>query len=236
MGRYWLFGLVIVGAIYSWVNPPRLQPIQSAPGTSRGQLGDRVYYEHGQTGPVMIVLHGGASSPLAMERLTGLSACPLRVIYPQGIGGNWNDGRTDPNSAAYRQRVDDLGFIQQLNSRFGPAYLLGFSNGALMAGHYAALHPRGLKGVICVRGALAQGEQPFSAAGLPVLLLQGPQDPLVPYDGGELWGNRGSVLGARESADVWRRAGAQVILEELPGRQHDWTPEITRRVARFLGI
>jgi polyhydroxybutyrate depolymerase len=236
MGRYWLFGLLIVGAIYSWVNPPRLPPRQPPPGTRRQQLGERVYYEHGQAGPVLIVLHGGASSPLAMEQLTGLSDCPLKVIYAQGVGGNWNDGRPDPNSAAARQRIDDVGFIQQLNSRLGPAYLLGFSNGALMAGHYAAHHPRELKGLICVRGGLVTGEELAAAQGLPVLLLQGPKDPLVPYNGGELWGNRGSVLGARQSAEAWRRAGAQVTLEDLPGSDHDWTPEITRRVAGFLRL
>lgn len=217
--------------------PPRVQPMAPLAGTTALEFQGRRYYQHGSdaTSPLLIVLHGGASSGLAMERLTGFSTqSNLRVIYPDGVGGNWNDGRADENSAAWRQGVDDLGFLRGLMASSRNVYLVGFSNGAIMAGRVAASRPDGMRGLVCVRGALTPDIRPTRATGLRVLLLEGPGDPLVPYAGGTLWGGRGSVLSARDSLQAWNQAGAQSTLEDLPGRSHDWTPAITERICSFV--
>ena len=36
------------------------------------------------------------------------------VAYPDGIGKNWNDGRTDGVSEAHEKHIDDVGFLRAL--------------------------------------------------------------------------------------------------------------------------
>ena len=93
-----------------------------------------------------------------MERVSGFSRLADRegftVAYPDGVGGNWNDGQPDENSAAWRQGVDDVAFLKAVVGSvgaFGKVYLVGYSNGAVMAGR-AAVESDGFAGLGCVRG------------------------------------------------------------------------------------
>src|SRR4030043_256365 len=63
------------------------------------------------------------------------------IVYPQGVGRHWNDGRKGANDRAHKENIDDVGFISLLIDRLvtewniNPAriYVTGISNGAGMS-------------------------------------------------------------------------------------------------------
>src|SRR5262245_12813252 len=70
--------------------------------------------------PLIFVLHGGGGSGANMELMTrqGFNRAADRdgaiVVYPDGVGRNWNDGRTGVRSKAMEENVDDVGFFRAL--------------------------------------------------------------------------------------------------------------------------
>ncbi|MGJ3230864.1 MAG: alpha/beta hydrolase family esterase [Oceanicaulis sp.] len=174
--------------------------------------------------PVVIGLHGGGSGDAAMaasvQRFHLIDAGePLLVVYPNGIGAEWNDGRGAAFKRTGDPEADDVGFlsalIDHLIAREGadPAriYLAGASNGAMMthragcelAGKLAALAP-----VIAPMPAnVAMRCDP--ARPTPILMILGEDDPWVPFHGGEvtpLGRPSGEVIPADETMALWAEA------------------------------
>jgi len=185
----------------------------------------RVYVPHQRGGPwpLLVVLHGGGGGGGGMEGLTrsGFDRIADRdglvVVYPDGIGHGWNDGRTDLKSEAVKRGVDDLGYLRALPGllaqRFpiDPArvYATGISNGGLMsyrlacdaADVYAAVAPVAAN----LSVELAPACRPPRP--VPVLIIDGTDDPIMPWDGGAvrvLWMTRGDVLSAPATFARWR--------------------------------
>jgi polyhydroxybutyrate depolymerase len=130
-------------------------------------------------------------------RLSGLSAEADRsgflVAYPDGIDGHWNDGRHVERYRAQREGVDDVGFlvalIDHLAGRYAVdrtrVYVTGASNGALMANRLACEHAERFAAIAPVIGSMARGvaEHCEPARTVPVLLINGTDDRLVPWNG-----------------------------------------------------
>ena len=97
--------------------------------------------------PLVIALHGGGGSGIGMVALTlgGFNVLSERerfiVVYPDGIGKNWNDGRGLLRYRAQRENIDDVGFISALIDHLAKkynidrkrVYITGMSNGAIMS-------------------------------------------------------------------------------------------------------
>jgi polyhydroxybutyrate depolymerase len=157
--------------------------------------------------PLLFVLHGGRGSGATMEQLTrgGFNRIADRegviVIYPDGIGRNWNDGR-DLNEPAARQNVDDVGFLRALIESVAHervvdrnrVFSTGISNGGFMsfrlaceaADQFAAVAPVTADRPNC---------QPSRA--VSVAMFNGTDDPLVPWEGGAV-----RVLGVKRG-EAW---------------------------------
>jgi len=87
----------------------------------------------------------------------------------------------------------------------GAPVALGYSNGANIAAAVLLLHPRTLKGAILLRATTPLIEPPRpDLSGIPVLILSGLGDPIIPRSGAE---KLRLALAA---------AGAQVERVELP--------------------
>ena len=180
--------------------------------------------------PLVILLHGhtGTAKQLLGQ---GVGAAPLSlwleigahddvvVIAPDGARGNddqqgWNDCRSD---AVSNPRTDDVGFIAALIDRavaennVDPkrVYVMGMSNGAMMALRLAVEMPQKLAAVAAVGGSMAAKSQCKAASGkISVLMISGDADPFVPYRGGSVrlyaQKSRGTVIPVEDAVRSWR--------------------------------
>ncbi|NPV91943.1 MAG: hypothetical protein HPY50_14350 [Firmicutes bacterium] len=174
--------------------------------------------------PLLIVLHGVGATGDSTRMLTrnGLNRLAdqegLVVVYPDGIARQWNDGQIKSFFGS-QGRPDDVRFISDLIDKMadtrgidrGRVYVAGISNGGAMAERLALDLPDRVTAIAVVAMTLPKGmEQHPSTPPIPVLLINGTEDPVVPWGGGEITflGKRGQVLSAEETARFWvRRCG-----------------------------
>ena len=178
--------------------------------------------------PLVFVLHGGGGADAkTMAKRTGLNTISDRegflVVYPAGIDGQWNDGRGKTfRRAKDNTGVDDVGFISSIIDLLvneGMAdpnrlYVMGLSNGGMMTlrigmelGSKLAAIASGIAN-LPVRLSDKRPVQPLS-----VLMMNGTDDPLVPWNGGPvhvLGKDYGEVLSTEQTVQYWvDRAGLQ---------------------------
>jgi polyhydroxybutyrate depolymerase len=148
-------------------------------------------------GPAALVLelHGRGVDPIRFDQWTGFLPLAARrrfvLALPEAIAEVWNDGRWEgrPPSA-----IDDLGFLDAViadvgaRARIDPrrVYLVGMSNGAVMAGRYACSRGQRIAAFAQVAGTAAVPTAAACAPGAPVPLvsIHGTADRPAPYDGG----------------------------------------------------
>ena len=172
--------------------------------------------------PVIFVLHGGGGSGSGQELMTqgGFNRITDRegviVVYPDGVGRNWNDGRSGVKSRAFEEKIDDVGFLnavlEAVAARFPidrkRVFATGMSNGGFMSfrlaceasGIFLAVAPV-VAGLSVDLGPRCRPERPVSVA-----ILNGTEDPLVPWNGGyvkALGLKRGETWSAMRSYEKW---------------------------------
>lgn len=172
--------------------------------------------------PVVLALHGGGGTALGMVRLTLGRFNQLAdehgfyVVYPQGVGNSWNDGRGDVSSRAHAERIDDVGFISVLIAHLQSEYPVdsrrifatGISNGGLMSFRLACSLPGTIRSIAPVTASIPTeiAESCMQGSGVGLVLFNGTDDPLVPYDGGQIrvFGkDRGEVLSTTETIRIF---------------------------------
>lgn len=178
--------------------------------------------------PMLLLLHGGGSNTDDLTGMSGFKA-PYKIwmeiavsegiilVYPEGSVNpmgelGWNDCRSD---ATTNPSVDDTAFIEALIERFSDdfpidrhrIYANGTSNGGHMSLRLALELSDRIAAVAPVVAAMPSSSgctrpnQPIS-----VLFMNGTQDPILPYQGGEVApsiGGRGTVLSAQASMAYW---------------------------------
>lgn len=153
--------------------------------------------------PLVLVMHGSGEGPQAIRVGTGYGFERLAdqhgfaVVYPKSFGFDWNDCSSIGNTAVDGVRADDAGFLAALVDKLvgeigvdpNRVFAAGVSNGGSMALRLALEHPKRYR---AVAAALANVPAPQNfqcqpAAQTPsVMILNGTEDPLVPYAGGEI--------------------------------------------------
>src|SRR5262249_28895202 len=132
-GRFAIALLVVLGC--APLHAAGIHPSEACPRSS-GRVGanleskcfamdfggrERTLYVYAPSGkhaaaPLVFVLHGGGGSAAGMEWLTkrGFNRLADRdggvIVYPEGVGKSWNDGRSDTSATSARERVDDIGW------------------------------------------------------------------------------------------------------------------------------
>jgi polyhydroxybutyrate depolymerase len=139
----------------------------------------------------------------------------LIVVYPDGFERHWNDCRKIAHYSARTRNINDLGFlralVEHLHTSYGAdtrrVFAVGYSNGGHMAFRMALEAPELAAGVAAIAANLPAPENmdcQASGRPVPVLMLNGTEDPINPYQGGDVTifghGNRGRVLSAADSA------------------------------------
>jgi polyhydroxybutyrate depolymerase len=212
-------------------------------------------YDKSVQAPLVIALHGKGGNGKSMILITRKGFNKLSdkdrfiVVYPDGIELNWNDGRIDEESKdrAHTENIDDVGFISALidsmisNYNIDPkrVYITGISNGAIMSYRLACELSHKITAIAPVDGSIpymllneCSPSDPVS-----VLAINNINDPLVPFEGGEIYGHfhkvkLGKVLSANESIEFWANrdscSAAPVVTDE-PDRDPKDGTRVTRK-------
>jgi len=172
--------------------------------------------------PLVLALHGGGGRARQMCRLAGgvqelASEAGFLVACPDGIDKHWNDGRQVPARRTVRENIDDVGFllalVRELESQFpidaGQIFVTGVSNGGMMSLRMACDAAGIFSAVAAVIAELPADLDCSPQAPISVMLLNGTDDPLVPWQGGEVHFLRqklGKVLSTDETVSFWVHA------------------------------
>lgn len=170
----------------------------------------------------VIAVHGRNAGPANILELEGpLRHSDVAWLAPAAAGGTWypfsfmaETGRNEPGITSGLAAVDRV--VQAVVRQGIPrerVVLLGFSQGACLAGTYAVRHATRFGGVVLYSGGLIgppgiTWNLPGSFGGSPVFLGCSDVDAHVP------------VERVRESAEVFRRMGAEVTERIYPGMGH----------------
>lgn len=172
--------------------------------------------------PLVIALHGGGATGRNMIELTqgGLNDLADRdnfiVVYPNAVHYNWNDGRNVSVYISHRDDVDDVGFISALIDRFADTmnidlsrvYITGMSNGAIMTFRLACELSDKIAAAAPVDGSIAKNfyNRCLPTSPVPIMMINGENDPLLPWNGGAVHGGDptyGEVVSVADSVDFW---------------------------------
>ncbi len=201
--------------------------------------------------PAVVVLHGGLGDDddtvaLKFGKLDQLAvADDFLVAYPQGVGGHWNDGRNVERYVTQRERINDVDFLATLVDELVEArgadpsavFFVGVSDGAMMVHRFACERPEKLRGFTAVIGAMpehiARRRWRCGKKALSALMINGTDDPVVPWDGGSVrfeGHELGKVLSAEQTFAFWaRHDGCKgVDVSEIP----DFAPQDGTRIER----
>ncbi|MBX3352944.1 MAG: dienelactone hydrolase family protein [Phycisphaeraceae bacterium] len=187
-----------------------------------------VVFLHGRGGEARTML--SLAGPLGLSDFDGLAA-----LAPQAIGNSWypssflapieqNRAHLESSHAVISTILDALASRGLDASR---VVLAGFSQGACLASHHAATHPRRYGGVCAMTGGLigppgTRYELGGSLAGTPVFLGASDPDSHVPWSRIE------------ETARVMESLGAGVRLERYPDTPHTILRDHLRAVRDML--
>jgi polyhydroxybutyrate depolymerase len=169
---------------------------------------------------LLIVLHGvngRGANMRAMGFEPAAAANGTVVVYPDAIGGSWNDGRIGMEPMQPGMVTDDVAFLRalvdEMVSRAGVdetrVAVAGFSNGAMMAGRAACDMADRIRGVAMVGGTAGQNYSQVCLhnRSMPIVEVHGTSDPIVPYLGGKVADNqghkRGTVLSVVDFVSFW---------------------------------
>jgi polyhydroxybutyrate depolymerase len=142
------------------------------------------------------------------------------VFYPDAYKTNWNDCRKAGAVAAKLEHVDDVGFIlaliakAQSEFKIDPkkVYLVGYSNGGHMAMTLATLSPSPAASMAIFGADLSTSDNSTCSQDSrtpPIMIVDGTDDPLNPYNGGEItifgFQHMGTVASAPATAEAFAR-------------------------------
>ncbi len=184
-----------------------------------------IKYDASKPVPLLLVLHGGGGNAMNTKKLTKYGFDKLSesenfiLVYPEGVEGSWNDGRGSKEIYAQKENIDDIGFIDKLTDELmkefnidkKQVYATGPSNGGIMSNRIACELSYKFTAIAPVIATLAKNLLIECKPEFPVSVISfnGTDDPLVPFQGGDVGfeGNepRGKVLGAKENIEFWAK-------------------------------
>ncbi len=164
------------------------------------------------------------------------------VAYPDGENRQWNDGRGDAISREKGRLRDDVGFLRALVAELAAAgtidparvYVMGISNGAMMTFRLLCESADLFAGAVTIAGNLGEEIAPSCRPSRPVplMMINGTDDPLVPYDGGPVTvfeQERGRVLSVEATLTLFAAANGCASRSRVetpdPAPQDGVTPE-----------
>ena len=263
LGMLCLLGLLVALLGY-FVYTPDPQDAQLSGGHSKGSLevggllrSYRTYVPKDlpQGAPLVVVMHGSGEDTQGIRTGTGYAFERLAdqhgfaVVYPKSYASDWNDCSRIGDKELAGVTADDVAFLAAMvgklvgQLRVDPArvFATGVSNGGSMAMRLALEQPSRYRAVAAVVANIP-APQNFqckpAAQATSVMIMNGTEDPLVPYAGGEinllgLFYKGGPIISSRASAQYFADwadlAGApqtseKTVAEGVRVEQNRWSP------------
>lgn len=167
--------------------------------------------------PILLMLHGGLGNGSHAVRQTGLADYVDRVgmlaVFPDFGGQQWNDGRETTEDG-----VDNVAFLRSVIAKTAQTwggdpsrvYVAGGSNGGMMAQRMACEAADAITAVGIVIANMPQrlAQRCRPSRPLPVLMINATQDPIMPWNGGEIassqmLGAGGTVVSTLDTFKLW---------------------------------
>ena len=249
LGLLCLLGVLVVLLGYFVYTPdpqvPQLSGVHSKGSLEVGGLmrSYRTYVpkDLSQGVPLVVVMHGSGEGAQDIRTGTGYAFERLAdqhgfaVVYPKSYASDWNDcsrigdkelaGVTADDAAYLAAMVDKL--VGELNLDPARVFATGVSNGGSMAMRLALEQPsryRAVAAVVANVPAPQNFQSKPAVQATSVMIMNGTEDPLVPYVGGDI-----SLLGLfyKGGPIISSRASAQYFADwaRLPGAPQ--TREVT---------
>lgn len=174
-------------------------------------------YDGSREYALVVALHGRLGDGHGMAVVTHFDTVAdergFLVVYPDGLHRSWADGRG--NSPSDKEGIDDVQFLADLMTKMQRQYhadprriyVTGISNGGFMSLRVACeLADRvAAVGVDAATLSAKTAANCHPARPMPVMMIHGTNDPLVPIAGGELGrnGSHGLVLSHEETIRKW---------------------------------
>jgi polyhydroxybutyrate depolymerase len=168
--------------------------------------------------PLLLVFHGAGGDGKDMKAWTYLDRISDRegfmVVYPDGYRATWADG--SGATPAGRAGVDDVGFVSALIDKLSKelkvdpsrVYATGFSNGGMLSHRLGCELSHKVAAIASVGGTMVERLSPRCNPGraVPVMLIHGTHDTIVPWGGGEVQGvgiSGWKILSVSATAEKW---------------------------------
>jgi len=194
--------------------------------------------------PVLFNLHGGGGTArgnigLTFGRFNELADRDgFLVVYPNAIEKNWNDGRPLDLVKAWKENIDDVGFISAIVEELKKNYTIdddriftcGMSNGGFMSSRLLCDRADLFRGGAILTATLSTDYLPQCDPSSPVavMIMNGTDDKLAPYEGGQIKvfnRKRGEIVPTDDYVDFWREKNgcSEAKSEEHIDRKDDGT-------------
>lgn len=205
--------------------------------------------------PLVVVMHGSGEGPQQIRMGTGYAFERLAdqhgfaVVYPKSYASDWNDCSRIGDKEVNGVSADDARFLAAMVDKLvgelsvNPAHVFatGVSNGGSMAMRLALEQPgryRAVAAVVANIPALQNFQCKPAAQATSVMIMNGTEDSLVPYEGGEinllgLFYQGGPIISSRASAQYfvdWAglasapQTSQKTVAEGVRVEQNRWSP------------
>jgi polyhydroxybutyrate depolymerase len=184
---------------------------------------------------LIFVLHGsGGNGNETMRGAAKLRALAesehVLLVFPDGYKKNWNECRKMAPAAANVENIDENTFFSKMidycvmNYKINPAkvFVVGTSGGGHMAYTLAMTMPEKIKAITAI---IANIPVPTNMdciekkMPMPVMIINGTNDPTNPYNGGISAKNKGLVRSTDETLHYWATLNGykgEPTMESLP--------------------
>lgn len=176
--------------------------------------------------PLVVVMHGAGESGAQIRSETGYGFDRLAdehgfaVVYPNAYEGYWDACTVVGDVGANGLKVDDVGFLTAMAGKLvrdigadpNRVFAAGSSRGGFMAYRLALEAPSRFRAVAALSANVPSPEnfrcKPGGQGTPSVMIMNGTEDPLVPFDGGSvslfgLFYKLGKVRSSRASAQYF---------------------------------
>ncbi|QJD77683.1 alpha/beta hydrolase family esterase [Spirosoma rhododendri] len=151
---------------------------------------------------LVFVLHGSGGNGQGMMRETTAmqqqaTADNILPVYPDGYKKYWNECRKSSPAEANKIGINEQGFfagmIQYFQKRYGindrQVFVVGTSGGGHMAYKLAMTMPAAFRAVTAIIANLPDSTNMdcvASGKAIPIMIINGTEDPINPYNGGDV--------------------------------------------------